>query len=96
MMNAPHGGSPCRDGAARWSACRYIRTGTNHYSLAFTYDWMARAQERRSWDGFIHPFDDDDDSMRPIMYGAIPAMRNETGIDFPSRRRSRYLFGEPF
>src|SRR5207249_11509741 len=27
---------------------RYIPTGTNHYSLAFTYDWLASEQERRS------------------------------------------------
>ncbi len=30
---------------------RYIRTGTNHYSLAFTYDWLASEDERRCYSG---------------------------------------------
>jgi hypothetical protein len=64
---------------------RYVRTGTNHYSLAFTYDWMASEQERRSWgDWFINVIDDDDDSMRPIMYPLIRMHRNE-GLDWPPR-----------
>jgi hypothetical protein len=64
---------------------RYIRTGTNHYSLAFTYDWLASEQERRSGTWFIGSMDDDeDDSMRPIMYPLIRAMRNE-GFEWPLR-----------
>ena len=64
---------------------RYIRTGTNHYSLAFTYDWLASEQERRSCgECFIDVFDEDDDSMRPIMWPYIRAMRNE-GIEWPPR-----------
>ena len=64
---------------------RYIRTGTNHYSLAFTYDWLASEQERRSsGDCFINVFDEDDDSMRPIMWPYIRAMRNE-GVEWPPR-----------
>jgi len=31
---------------------RYIKTGTNHFSLAFTYDWIASERERRS-SGFL-------------------------------------------
>jgi hypothetical protein len=61
---------------------RYIRTGTNHYSLAFTYDWLASEQERRSWgDCFIDVIDDDD---RPIMYPLIQMHRNE-GFEWPPR-----------
>jgi hypothetical protein len=30
---------------------RYIRTGVNHYSFAFTYDWLASEDERRSHGG---------------------------------------------
>jgi hypothetical protein len=64
---------------------RYIRTGTNHYSLAFTYDWLASEQERRTCgDCFIDVLDDDDDSMRSIMWPLIRMHRNE-GFDWPPR-----------
>jgi hypothetical protein len=64
---------------------RYIRTGTNHYSLAFTYDWLASEQERRSCGAdCFRVIDDDDDSMRPIMYPLIRMHRNE-GFDWPPR-----------
>src|SRR5213594_2446222 len=63
---------------------RYIRTGTNHYSLAFTYDWLASEQERRSCGDCFIGLDDEDDSMRPIMYGLIRAHRNE-GFEWPIR-----------
>jgi hypothetical protein len=65
---------------------RYVRTGTNHYSLAFTYDWLASEQERRTCgDCFPHLLDDDDDSpFRPIMYPLIRAHRNE-GFEWPPR-----------
>ena len=58
---------------------RYIRTGTNHYSLAFTYDWIASEQERRhSGGGFIESFGE------PITAGLVRSMRNE-GFDWPPR-----------
>src|SRR3989454_4026189 len=65
---------------------RYVRTGTNHYSLAFTYDWLASEQERRSCaDCFITVFDDEDDSMRlPVMWPYLRAMRHE-GVEWPPR-----------
>jgi hypothetical protein len=65
---------------------RYVRTGTNHYSLAFTYDWLASEQERRycGADCFTRVFDEDDDSMRPIMYPLIRMHRDE-GFDWPPR-----------
>jgi hypothetical protein len=31
---------------------RYIRTGTNHYSLAFTYAWLA-TQGNTDWRGLM-------------------------------------------
>ncbi len=65
---------------------RYIRTGTNHYSLAFTYDWIA-SEDEREWidDCFIGPLDDDEDeSMRPIMWPLVRMMRNE-GSEWPPR-----------
>ena len=33
---------------------RYIRTGTNHYSLAFTYDWLASEQGAKIKRGLLH------------------------------------------
>jgi hypothetical protein len=61
---------------------RYIRTGTNHYSLAFTYDWLACEQERRSHGSWsLAPVPD---NARPIMYPLIQAMRNE-GSEWPPR-----------
>ena len=69
---------------------RYIRTGTNHYSLAFTYDWIASEQERRSChDTFISVDDDEDDSMRPIMWDVIQAFRHEGG-EWPPRWDQRF------
>lgn len=70
----------CGDGARSY---RYIRTGTNHYSLAaFTYDWIASEHERGpvfTWHADeIHPED------RPIMWHVIQAMRNE-GVEWPPR-----------
>ncbi len=63
---------------------RYIRTGTNHYSLAFTYDWLASERERRSCgaDCFINVIDDDDD--RPLMWPLMQMMRSE-GFEWPPR-----------
>ncbi len=63
---------------------RYIRTGTNHYSLAFTYDWLASEQERRSCaaDCFT-VIDDEDDSVPPIN-SLLRALRNEYG-EWPIR-----------
>jgi len=53
---------------------RYIRTGTNHFSLAFTYDWIASEQERRSSGGFICFA-----GGRTIMADLIDAHRREGG-----------------
>ena len=53
---------------------RYIRTGTNHYSLAFTYDWIASEQERRSSGGFVCFA-----GGRTIMADLIDAHRREGG-----------------
>jgi hypothetical protein len=66
---------------------RYIRTGTNHYSLAFTYDWIASEDERRSspWDTFIQPLDDESMTMSGRL---IRAMRNE-GLEWPPRWNKR-------
>ncbi len=36
---------------------RYIRTGVNHYSFAFTYDWLASENERRSYTGVLQAWD---------------------------------------
>jgi len=51
---------------------KYIRTGTNHYSLAFTYDWIASEQERKSWGIGICSA-----GGRTIMADLIDAMRHE-------------------
>jgi hypothetical protein len=64
-------------------AYRYIRTGTNHYSLAFTYDWIASEDER----GPVFTWDLDeevDPRDRPIMWEAMRAMRSE-GVEWPPR-----------
>lgn len=62
---------------------RYIKTGTNHFSLAFTYDWLACEDERRQYESFILP--GPAENYRPIMYDCIRAMENETGIQWPIR-----------
>ena len=47
--------------------------------------WLASEQERRSCgDCFIDVLDEDDDSMRPIMWPMIRAMRSE-GVEWPPR-----------
>jgi hypothetical protein len=56
---------------------RYIRTGTNHFSLAFTYDWIACEDERRYSTGFGCY-----GGGRTIMADVADAMRNE-GITWP-------------
>ncbi len=61
---------------------RYVRTGTNHYSLAFTYDWLASEDERRPGCGWIYTEPTEAD--RPIMYGLIQMARNE-GHEWPPR-----------
>jgi hypothetical protein len=56
---------------------RYIRTGTNHFSLAFTYDWIASEQERRpacDWRLL-----NDDDSGRTM----VSRLRERLGPDAP-------------
>ena len=58
---------------------KYIRTGTNHYSLAFTYDWIASEQERRYSGGIgIIAFGE------TIMAPYLRAMRHE-GAEWPIR-----------
>jgi hypothetical protein len=63
---------------------RYIRTGTNHYSLAFTYDWIASEQERRSCNDTFIVMDDDDDSMRPLTWHVRQALGPDAG-EWPPR-----------
>ena len=36
-----------KDGETGAQSYRYVRTGTNHYSLAFTYDCIAWSRVRR-------------------------------------------------
>jgi hypothetical protein len=65
---------------------RYLRTGTNHYSLAFTYDWIASERERKSspWDTFIGPIGEETMSGR-----LIRSMRHE-GLEWPIRWDREY------
>jgi phage terminase large subunit GpA len=58
---------------------RYIRTGVNHYSFAFTYDWMASENERR-YSGGIGIVG----VGGTIMGGLIQAHRRE-GFEWPPR-----------
>jgi hypothetical protein len=67
---------------------RYVRTGTNHYSLAFTYDWLACEDERRHHEPWIIPDIDEDDM--PIMHDSIRFLRNECGIEWPFRWRREF------
>jgi hypothetical protein len=63
---------------------RYIRAGVNHYSLAFTYDWIASERERRSsGDCVAFTFGD------TIMGRVRDVMRHETGFswDMPRPRQ---------
>jgi Phage terminase large subunit gpA, ATPase domain len=57
---------------------RYVRTGTNHYSLAFTYDWLACEQERRPYVAWFSSEIHEDD--RPIAWKMLKMMEHETGI----------------
>jgi len=67
---------------------RYIRTGTNHYSLAFTYDWLACDQERMSHESFIlEDLDDNDDP--PPMWHLLQSMRHE-GVEWPQRWKREF------
>jgi hypothetical protein len=58
---------------------KYIRTGTNHYSLAFTYDWIASERERRR--GRFSPIAGGEGT---IMGAALRNLRNE-GVEWPPR-----------
>ncbi len=58
---------------------RYIRTGTNHFSLAFTYDWLASENERRSCAADCFTIIDDEDDSVPPIDSLLRAMRNEYG-----------------
>jgi hypothetical protein len=68
---------------------RYIRTGTNHYSLAFTYDWLACEDERSPGCGWIYTEPTEED--RPIMYDLIRMHRNEGG-EWPIRWDRNKIF----
>jgi hypothetical protein len=63
---------------------RYIRTGTNHYSLAFTYDWIASERERRYSGGFGCTIGGE-----TIAASLIRAARAE-GMDWPPRWGREY------
>jgi hypothetical protein len=58
---------------------KYIRTGTNHYSLAFTYDWIGSERERRR--GRFSPIAGGEGT---IMGAALRNLRNE-GVEWPPR-----------
>jgi hypothetical protein len=61
---------------------RYVRTGTNHYSLAFTYDWIASEQERRCHGGIgIVTFGE------TITGPGVEVMFRETGVRLGVRPR---------
>jgi hypothetical protein len=61
---------------------RYIRTGTNHFSLAFTYDWIASDQERRNCGGVGIVL-----LGETITGDSVRMLFNETGIDWHAPRR---------
>jgi len=67
---------------------RYIRTGTNHYSLAFTYDWIASERERRQSSAWVHKELRPED--RPIMYDLIQGLRHEGGGEWPPRWDTKF------
>lgn len=62
---------------------KYIRIGTNHYSLAFCYDWIASERERRGGGGLCF-------SVGETIMGASLARhaRNE-GMEWPLQFRRR-------
>jgi hypothetical protein len=64
---------------------RYLRTGTNHYSLAFTYDWIASERERRSSGGFIASVGGE------TIAASLMRMAHAEGVDWPPRWRSGVL-----
>ena len=67
---------------------KYIRTGTNHYSFAFTYDWIASERERRAGSGgFVSV--GDEDCWRPIMWPVLQHRRNE-GFEWPIRWKKEF------
>jgi hypothetical protein len=66
---------------------RYIRTGTNHYSLAFCYDWLASERERRRSSTWIHSELRPED--RPITWPLTQMMRNEHGGEWPPDWRKK-------
>lgn len=66
---------------------RYIRTGTNHYSLAFTYDWIASEKERRPSSVWVHSEPRPED--RPITYDLLQSMRHD-GLEWPPRWGKEY------
>jgi hypothetical protein len=63
---------------------KYIRTGTNHYSLAFTYDWIASERERRSTGGIIATAGGE-----TIAASLIRNLRHE-GLEWPLRWDREY------
>ena len=50
-------------------AYRYVRTGTDHFSLAFTHDCIAWSREQ--WDSFWDMEDEDEDFWDPILHGEL-------------------------
>ena len=63
---------------------RYVRTGTNHYSLAFTYDWLASEQERRPASHDVcHAFGE------TATGGLLRRMRSN-GLQWPPRYRKEW------
>ena len=48
---------------------RYKKTGTNHFSLAFTYDCIAWSRDGGVW-GRIAIFDPNENYYDPILHGA--------------------------
>lgn len=60
---------------------RYLRIGTNHFSLAFTYDWLALEQERRGSGGLCFAFGG------TIMGSSLAAHARAEGVEWPLRFR---------
>jgi hypothetical protein len=58
---------------------RYIRTGTNHFSLAFTYDWLASESERR-YSGSCGIV-----AIGETIMGDLIRMHRSEGFDWPPR-----------